>query len=235
MSPYGTTNARPQWVDVWYRQVRISTLSQKGKIKVIRIHFIDLISPKHSLFYLGMRGLTHSCLLMPIYIYIPIVRQSKTDLIHKQVIRPLRHGGSHFVMPIHKQVIRPLRHGGSRFVMPLALQNGCHGRRGRITCLWLSKFFDCLTIGTIHETMVVQMTWVWTFFSNDIYIYIYIYAFHRLKQFLTHSARVAHMWVSKLTITVQRMACRLAVAKPLSEPMLEYCQLDRWEQTSVKF
>ena len=30
---------------------------------------------------------------------IPIVRQSKTDLIHRQVMRPLRHGGSHFVNP----------------------------------------------------------------------------------------------------------------------------------------
>ena len=28
---------------------------------------------------------------------IPIVRQSKTDLFHRQVMRPLRHGGSHFV------------------------------------------------------------------------------------------------------------------------------------------
>ena len=31
------------------------------------------------------------------------------------------------------------------------------------------------------------------------------------------------------------MACRLAGAKPLSEPILEYCQLDPWEQTSVKY
>ena len=61
--------------------------------------------------------------------------------------------------------------------------------------LW---FTDCLTIGIIHETMVVHMTWVWTFFNNysnhprmsvlstlcgnvdkhspfDIYIYIYIH------------------------------------------------------------
>ena len=30
------------------------------------------------------------------------------------------------------------------------------------------------------------------------------------------------------------MACRLVGAKPLSEPMLEYCYLDPWEQTSVK-
>ena len=30
------------------------------------------------------------------------------------------------------------------------------------------------------------------------------------------------------------MACRLAGAKPLSEQMLEYCELDFWEQTPVK-
>ena len=33
---------------------------------------------------------------------------------------------------------------------------------------------------------------------------------------------------------VERMACRLNGAKP-SEPMLGYCQLDSWEQISVKF
>ena len=30
------------------------------------------------------------------------------------------------------------------------------------------------------------------------------------------------------------MTCRLGGAKPSSEPMLEYCYLDPWEQTSVK-
>ena len=28
------------------------------------------------------------------------------------------------------------------------------------------------SIGIIHETMVVHMTWIWTFFNNYIYIYI---------------------------------------------------------------
>ena len=31
------------------------------------------------------------------------------------------------------------------------------------------------------------------------------------------------------------MACRLDGAKPLSERMLEYCNLNPWEQTSVKY
>ena len=34
---------------------------------------------------------------------------------------------------------------------------------------------------------------------------------------------------------VQIMACRLVSAKPLSEPMLPYCQLDHKEHNSVKF
>ena len=34
---------------------------------------------------------------------------------------------------------------------------------------------------------------------------------------------------------VQIMACRLFGAKPLSKPMLRYCQLDTKEQSSVKF
>ena len=34
---------------------------------------------------------------------------------------------------------------------------------------------------------------------------------------------------------VQVMACRLFGARPLTEPMLAYCQLDSWEQISVKF
>ena len=31
------------------------------------------------------------------------------------------------------------------------------------------------------------------------------------------------------------MACRLFGAKPLPEPVLTYCQLDLWQQISVKF
>ena len=42
-----------------------------------------------------------------------------------------------------------------------------------------------------------------------------------------------HQWIG--SALVQIMACRLFGAKPLSEPMLAYCQLDSWEQFSVKF
>ena len=45
----------------------------------------------------------------------------------------------------------------------------------------------------------------------------------------------AYMRQSIGSVLVQIMACRLFGAKPLSEPMLSYCQLDPKEQTSVKF
>ena len=40
-------------------------------------------------------------------------------------------------------------------------------------------------------------------------------------------------WTESALVHV--MACRLFGAKPLPETMLVYCQLDPWEQTSVKF
>ena len=41
-----------------------------------------------------------------------------------------------------------------------------------------------------------------------------------------------HQWIGSALLQI--MACRLFGAKPLSEPMLAYCQLDSWEQISVK-
>ena len=50
---------------------------------------------------------------------------------------------------------------------------------------------------------------------------------------LTHWGWVTYASVD-LTSLAQIMACCLVAAKPLSEPMLEYCWLDPWEQTPVK-
>ena len=44
-----------------------------------------------------------------------------------------------------------------------------------------------------------------------------------------------HRVILRRPTLVQIMACRLVDTMPLSEPMLEYCQLDPWEQISVKF
>ena len=47
------------------------------------------------------------------------------------------------------------------------------------------------------------------------------------------SAAYMRQWTG--STLVQVMACRLFGAQPLPEPMLAYCQLDSWEQLSVKF
>ena len=47
------------------------------------------------------------------------------------------------------------------------------------------------------------------------------------------SAAYMSQWIR--SALVQIMAWHLFSAKPLSEPMLGYCQLDPWQQTSVKF
>ena len=58
----------------------------------------------------------------------------------------------------------------------------------------------------------------------------------RTVQFcLTHlppSGAYMHQWTG--WALVQIMACRLFGTKPLPEPMMTYCQLDSWEQISVK-
>ena len=47
------------------------------------------------------------------------------------------------------------------------------------------------------------------------------------------SAAYMHQWIGSALL--QKMACRLFGAKPLSKPMLDYCRLGPKEQTSVKF
>ena len=47
-----------------------------------------------------------------------------------------------------------------------------------------------------------------------------------------------HMWCIYISVNKPSfdkvMACYLAIAKPLSEPILEYCYVDPWEQVSMK-
>ena len=49
------------------------------------------------------------------------------------------------------------------------------------------------------------------------------------------SPNAAYMNQWTWSTLVQVMDCRLFGAKPLPKPMLAYCQLNRWEQTSGKF
>ena len=53
---------------------------------------------------------------------------------------------------------------------------------------------------------------------------------------IRNSLRLSDAYVSlNLPSLVQIIACRLVATKPLAQPMLEYCELDSYEQTSVKF
>ena len=53
---------------------------------------------------------------------------------------------------------------------------------------------------------------------------------------LTHWGWVMHIFISTILPTLlQIMACRLFGAKPLSKPMLPYCQLDPTEHISMEF
>ena len=57
---------------------------------------------------------------------------------------------------------------------------------------------------------------------------------HHYRSFLTPlSAAYTRQWTG--STLVQVMASRLFGAKPLPEPMVAFCQLDPWEQISVKF
>ena len=51
-------------------------------------------------------------------------------------------------------------------------------------------------------------------------------------QRISPSAAYMRLWTGPQLVQV--MACRLFGAKPIPEPMLTFCQLDPWEQTSVK-
>ena len=57
----------------------------------------------------------------------------------------------------------------------------------------------------------------------------------RLCAFNSSPPIAAYMRRRTCPALVRVMACRLFGAKPLSEPMLTYCQLDSCEQISVKF
>ena len=55
-----------------------------------------------------------------------------------------------------------------------------------------------------------------------------------MDNYYSSPPRAAYMRPWTGTALVQVMACRLFVAKPLSEPMLIYCQFDPKEQISGK-
>ena len=75
--------------------------------------------------------------------------------------------------------------------------------------------------------------------SNTIAKFVYVCQ-NEIHIFLQHnfnssppSAAYMRQWTRPSLVQV--MACRLFGVKPLPEPILAYCQLDCWQQISVKF
>ena len=70
----------------------------------------------------------------------------------------------------------------------------------------------------IHNSIMDIHNWITDIHNYRVYAPL---SFHMSQ--LTHWGRVTHICVSKIVIIGSDMACRLVGAKPLSEPMLEYC------------
>ena len=70
-------------------------------------------------------------------------------------------------------------------------------------------------------------------------VYVFCKAMKARMQFVIYyklispSAAYMRPWIGPALLLM--IACRLFGAKPLSEPVLDYCQLDPKEQTSVKY
>ena len=74
--------------------------------------------------------------------------------------------------------------------------------------------------------------------SNTCVIYVRVYLTIHKMQFIntfTHRSRVTHLCRWTMPSLFQIMTWPLFGVKQLSKPMLVYCQLDPWEQISVKF
>ena len=91
-------------------------------------------------------------------------------------------------------------------------QNGyCSGRMVIVRAEWLLFGQNGYCSGRM---VIVRAEWL-LFGQNG--------SLYDIDSLLTHWGRVTHICVGNLTSLVQIMACRLDGAKPLPEPMLEYC------------
>ena len=119
---------------------------------------------------------------------IPIVRQSKTDLIHRKEMRPLRRGGSHFVN------LQNLQNGCLHDVRDASLfcESSQFLTAWRLVLsmkpwsyIWL-EFGLFSTIITIIRACACWALFVVTLTNTVhlIYIYIYIYISHQLWEYL---------------------------------------------------
>ena len=71
------------------------------------------------------------------------------------------------------------------------------------------------------------------FYIFGLTVVVVVYVFIIVINSYPPSAAYMRQWTG--SALVQVMACHLFGAKPFPEPMLAYCQLDSWEQISLKF
>ena len=99
----------------------------------------------------------------------------------------------------------------------------------------LQSVFDIITDDLIIRLVLLTHTCVNISSTHNFICAIFHISMHDLTlRVLIHRGRVTHTCVRNPSLD-QIMACLLVGARPISEPMLEYCQLDPWEQASVKF
>ena len=78
---------------------------------------------------------------------------------------------------------------------------------------------------------------LYTWYINLPMIYLLISTNNIHEVIFLNSSRPTAAYKRRCTgsALVQILACRMFGGKPLPEPMLTYCQLDPWKQTSMRF
>ena len=89
-----------------------------------------------------------------------------------------------------------------------------------------SLIFKPVNIENVHHCLI-SYNCCWIYVKDLFNVYVL-----DLLSSSSPSAAYMHQWT--VSALVQVMTCRLFGAKPLPELMLIYCQLDSWEQISVK-
>ena len=98
-----------------------------------------------------------------------------------------------------------------------------------LQCCTLSETWKLKMSRTLYDVILYHIIMAPDCIANNIYIYSFV---------VLNSLRPSDIFIYtsvNLPSLVQKMACRLIRAKPLSEPMLPYHQLDSKEHISVKF
>ena len=94
-----------------------------------------------------------------------------------------------------------------------------------ISCTITSNDYSTFNLTTCKISSGDFKLW---FFRTEIFEMI-------LQETLTHWGRVTHIWVSNLVVIVSDNGLSPGWRQAIIWTMLEYCQLDPWEPTSLKF